>query len=46
MSNPILVEQGGFSIPYILSFNYIIEDRRPDLDELWAIYSICKDLKS
>ncbi len=36
VTNPILVQEGGFSVPLLASFYYIIEDRRPDLDEMSA----------
>ena len=28
---PVTIEEGGINLPFI-KFNYIIEDRRPDLD--------------
>ena len=31
--NPELIAEGGFSIPFIVKFKYIVEDRRPDLSE-------------
>ncbi len=32
-TNPILVAEGGFNVPFLVRFNYRIEDRRPDLNE-------------
>ncbi len=32
-TNPVLVAEGGFNVPFLVRFNYHIEDRRPDLDE-------------
>ena len=32
-TNPILVAEGGFNVPFLVRFKYLIEDRRPDLDE-------------
>ena len=32
-TNPVLVAEGGFNVPFLVRFNYRIEDRRPDLDE-------------
>ena len=32
-TNPVLVAEGGFNVPFLVRFKYPIEDRRPDLDE-------------
>lgn len=31
MSEPVTIEEGKFSVPFV-EFNYIIEDRRPNLN--------------
>lgn len=32
-TNPILAAEGSFNVPFLVRFKYLIEDRRPDLDE-------------
>ena len=32
-TDPVLVAEGGFNVPFLVRFKYLIEDRRPDLDE-------------
>ena len=32
-TNPVLLAEGGFNVPFLVRFKYLIEDRRPDLDE-------------
>ena len=35
MAEPIVIEEGGIKLPFI-KFNYIIEDRRPNLNHKQA----------
>ena len=45
-TNPILVAEGGFNVPFLVRFKYLIEDRRPDLSEEQAEHLARKVLQT